>query len=108
MTSTSWPAYTSSTLVTFSPVSTMPWGELDFLYLELAQVEGLALGCSVLAGGDGVHYLARRITQGAIQSVDVLQSGNLKHRTRQALHLVHRLVNALRFLPQRRTPHQFC
>ena len=72
-------------------------GELDFLYLELAQVEGLALGCSVLAGGDGVHYLARRITQGAIQSVDVLQSGNLKHRTRQALHLVHRLVNALVF-----------
>ena len=26
VTSTSWPAYTSSTLVTFSPVSTMPWG----------------------------------------------------------------------------------
>ena len=26
VTSTTWPAYTSSTLVMFSPVSNMPWG----------------------------------------------------------------------------------
>ena len=71
--------------------------ELDFLHLELAQVEGLALSSSVLAGGDGVHYLARRIAQGAVQGVDVLQGGNFKHCTGQALHLVHRLVNALAF-----------
>ena len=72
-------------------------GELDFLHLEFAQVKGLALGRPVLAGGDGVHYLARRIAQGAVQGVDVLQSGDLKHRTGQALHFVHRLVNALAF-----------
>ena len=71
--------------------------ELDFLHLELAQVEGLALGRSVLAGGDGVHYLARRVAQGAVQGVDVLQGGDFKHRTGQALHLIHRLVNALVF-----------
>ena len=71
--------------------------ELDFLHLELAQVEGLALGRPVLAGGDGVHYLARRIAQGAVQGVDVLQGGDFKHRTGQTLHLVHRLVNALAF-----------
>ena len=71
--------------------------ELDFLHLELAQVEGLALGCPVLAGGDGVHYLARRVAQGAVQGVDVLQGGDFKHRTGQALHLIHRLVNALVF-----------
>ena len=72
-------------------------GELDFLHLELAQVEGLALGRPVLAGGDGVHYLARRITQGAVQGVDVLQGGDFKHRTGQALHLIYRLVNAFAF-----------
>ena len=71
--------------------------ELDFLHLELAQVEGLALSSSVLAGGDGVHYLARRVAQGAIQGVDVLQGGDFKHRIGQALHLIHRLVNALAF-----------
>ena len=71
--------------------------ELDFLHLEFAQVEGLALGCSVLAGGNGVHYLARRVAQGAVQGVDVLQGGDFKHRTGQALHLIHRLVNALVF-----------
>ena len=75
--------------------------ELDFLHLELAQVEGLALGRSVLAGGDGVYYLTCRITQGAVQGVDVLQSGNLKHRTGQALHLVHRLVNTFAFYHRR-------
>ena len=72
-------------------------GELNFFHLEFAQVEGLALSRSVLAGGDGVHYLARRIAQGAVQGVDVLQGSNFKHRAGQALHLVHRLVNALAF-----------
>ena len=72
-------------------------GELDFLHLEFAQVKGLALGRPVLAGGDGVHYLARRVAQGAIQGVDVLQGGDFKHRIGQALHLIHRLVNALAF-----------
>ena len=72
-------------------------GELDFLHLEFAQVKGLALGRSVLAGGNGVHYLARRVAQGAVQGVDVLQGSNFKHRAGQALHLVHRLVNALAF-----------
>ena len=71
--------------------------ELNFLHLEFAQVEGLALGRSVLAGGDGVHYLTCRIAQGAVQGVDVLQGGNFKHCTGQALHLIHRLVNALVF-----------
>ena len=69
--------------------------ELDFLHLELAQVEGLALGCPVLAGGDGVHYLARRVAQGAVQGVDVLQGGDFKHRTGQALHLIHRAMLGL-------------
>ena len=72
-------------------------GELDFLHLEFAQVKGLALGRPVLAGGDGVHYLARRVAQGPVQGVDVLQGGDFKHRTGQALHLVHRLVNAFAF-----------
>ena len=72
-------------------------GELNFFHLEFAQVEGLALSRSVLAGGDGVHYLARRVAQGAVQGVDVLQGGDFKHRTGQALHLIHRLVNALVF-----------
>ena len=72
-------------------------GELDFLHLEFAQVEGLALGRPVLAGGNGIHYLARRIAQGAVQGVDVLQGGDFKHRTGQALHLIYRLVNALVF-----------
>ena len=72
--------------------------ELDFFHLETAQVERLALGRPVLPGGDGVHHFARRIAQGAVRRVDVLQSCDLKHRARQAGHFVHRLINALVFL----------
>ena len=72
-------------------------GEPGFLHLELAQVEGLALGRPVLAGGDGVHHFTSGIAQGAVQRVDVLQSCDLKHRARQAGHFVHRLINAIGF-----------
>ena len=54
-------------------------GELDLLHLETPQVERLALGCSILPGGDGIHHFARRVAQGAIQRIDVLQGRDLKY-----------------------------
>ena len=72
-------------------------GELDLLHLETPQVERLALGCSILPGGDGIHHFARRVAQGAIQRVDVLQGRDLEYGSRKALHFIHRLVNALIF-----------
>ena len=71
--------------------------ELDFLHLEFAQVERLALGCAILAGGNGVHHLARRITQRTIQRINVLQRCDFKHRTRQAGYVIHRLIYSVGF-----------